>query len=182
MKPSTVIALLCVCAVAQVAIAQEALPLAADPLIYQREGVAVGCGVRLTGGEPNSVRPSIWFDVSFNVFRRGVAIAQAIGYEIRRSGFEGDSVPSRVPLQSAWLKAANGQAKLGENAQRVDTLVYTLLIDDALTLFEAVGQGQPLSLGIKRWGERVESVYSGTAALTDQSRQQIADCLDRLLE
>jgi hypothetical protein len=184
MKTYTFLFLICASlpALASAAAAQNAPPISADALVYARDGVVNGCGVRLTGGAPNASGPSTWFDVSVNVFRRDIAIAQAIAYEIRRSDFTGDSRPARVPLQSAWLRSADGKARLGENAERLDTLAYTLLTEDALALFDAIARGQPLSVGLKRWGDRVDSVYSGTPALADQTREQIGECLATLLQ
>jgi hypothetical protein len=160
----------------------SAIPLAAQSLVYQRDGAVQGCGVRLTGGEPSALGASAWFDVSFNVFRRGVALAQSIAYEIRRSAYAGDSRPARVPVQSTWLKAADGRARLGENNQRRETLVYTLALDDALSLFEAVGSGRAVSIGIKRWGQPTDSVYTGAPELTAETREQIGECLARLAQ
>jgi hypothetical protein len=172
------------CACAQVALAQDAreFGLAAQSLVYQRDGVVQGCGVRLTGGEPNASAPSSWLDVSFNVFRRGVALAQAIAYEIGRSEYAGDSRPSSVPIQSTWLKPAEGKARLGENSERRESLVYPLGLDDALALFQAVAQNEPVIIGVKRWGQRTDSVYTGKAVLDSDTRARIGECLTSLLE
>jgi hypothetical protein len=121
---------------------------------------------------------SSWFDVSFNVFRRGFGLAQAIVYEIRPSGYEGDARPATVAVQSTWLKATDeGSARLGENTQRRDALVYSLVVDDVLSLFEAVARARPISLGIRRWGQRVDAVYTGVPSLGDDARKQITSCL-----
>ena len=151
----------------------------AQPVLHLREGRVQGCGVRLTGGEAGKAASS-WFDVSFNVFRRGVGIAQSIAYEIRRSEFEGDSHPSIVPVRSTWLKAAEGSARLGENTERRDTLIYTMVMDDVLVLFEALARGEPLTIGIKRWGQRVDAVYTGAPVLSIESRNRISTCLEDL--
>jgi hypothetical protein len=157
------------------------IPLAAQPLVHARDGKVQGCGVRLTGGEPG-VAASAWFDVSFNVFRRGVALAQSIAYEIKRSSYDGDARPARVAVQSAWLKAPQGAARLGENTERRDTLVYPLVLDDALGLFRALAAGEPLTVGIKRWDQRNAAVYAGKPVLTSEARQEIGNCLARLVE
>jgi hypothetical protein len=187
MKAAAVVGLVglaCVVAASHPARAQgaPAIPLAAQSLVYQRDGAVQGCGVRLTGGEPSALGASAWFDVSFNVFRRGIALAQSIAYEIRRSAYAGDSRPARVPVQSTWLKAADGRARLGENDQRRETLVYTLALDDALSLFEAVGSGRAVSIGIKHWGQPTDSVYTGAPELTAETREQIGECLARLAQ
>src|SRR5687767_5335597 len=108
------------------ALAQDALPIAAESIVHEREGSIIGCGVRLTGGSTGARGPSSWFDVSFNVFGGGIALAQAVAYEMRHSGIAGDSQPSRVPVQSAWIAAGAGSAKLGENLERHESLVYSL--------------------------------------------------------
>jgi hypothetical protein len=152
----------------------------AVPLVHVREGEVHGCGVRLTGGEPNAAA-SAWFDVSFNLFRRGFGLAQSIAYEMKRSGYEGEGRPARVHVQSTWLKAADeGSARLGENTERRESLVYSLVIDDVLALFEAVGSGRSVMLGMRQWGQRMDVVYTGIAALTEDSRRQIAACLSAL--
>jgi hypothetical protein len=184
MKAAVLVGLVC-CAVAasQPILAQTgSIPFAAQSLVYNRDGAVQGCGVRLTGGAPSATGASTWFDVSFNVFRRGIALAQSIAYEIRRSAYQGDSRPARVAVQSTWLKVGDGSARLGENTERRETLVYTLVLDDALALFEAVASGRPVSVGIKRWGQPTASVYAGAPELTSETREQIAACLARLAE
>lgn len=157
------------------------VPIAAQPLVYMKDGAVQGCGLRLTGGEPSATGASSWFDVSFNVFRRDVALAQSIAYEIKHSEYEGDSRPARVAVQSTWLRAPVGGTRLGENTERRESLIFTLLMEDALSLFEAVATGQPVTLGIKRWGQRVDSVYTGTPAVSAESRGVIGNCLAALV-
>ena len=151
----------------------------AEPLRHVRDGEVHGCGLRLTGGAPGK-QASSWFDVSFNVFRRGPGLAQSIAYEIRRSEYDGDSRPTQVPVQSTWLRLYDGIARVGENVERRDTLVYTLLMDDVLALFEAVANGDPVTLGIKRWGQRVDAVYTGAPLISTDSRDRMSTCLAEL--
>lgn len=181
MKSHTLSILICAALVCADAGAQDALPIAAGALTFEREGAVNGCGVRLTGGAVGAGGPSTWFDVSFNVFRHGIALAQATAFEIRRADFTGESPTARVPLQSAWLRTANGNATLGENNERADTLVYPLRDEAVFELFDAVARGQTLSVGVQRWGDRVDAVYSGAPVLTDQTREQIGECLEKLL-
>ena len=148
----------------------------AQPLLHVRNGQVQGCGLRLTGGEPGK-QASSWFDVSFNLFRSGPGLAQSIAYEIKRSEYAGDSRPTQVPVQSTWLKVHDGAARLGENTERRDTLVYTLLMDDVLALFEAVANGDPVTLGIKRWGQRTDVVYTGAPLISSDSRDRMSTCL-----
>lgn len=166
---------------ATAAYSQSTLPalIEAQPLHHVRDGRVEGCGVRLTGGEPDKAASS-WFDVSFNIFRHGVGVAQAIAYEIRRSEFAGNSRPAIVPVRSTWLKAGEGSARLGESSERGESLVYQMAIDDVLVLFAALANGEPVSLGIKRWGQRVDAVYVGAPVLSSDSRHRIGRCLDNL--
>lgn len=164
------------------ALAQDALPLAAESIVHEREGSVVGCGVRVTGGRASARGPSSWFDISFNVFKRGIALAHAVAYELRQSGVAGDSRPLRVPVQSAWIAAGAGSAKLGENLERRESLVYSLAFEDAVSLFDAAAHGQPLRLGIKTWGQGSASVHGGTPDLSGDTRDRIADCVARLTQ
>lgn len=178
------LALVALCGLAPIgaACAQSAreLPIEASALVHMREGEVQGCGLRLTGGEPKPDASS-WFDVSFNVFRRGFGLAQSIVYEIKPSGYEGDARPAKVAVQSTWLKAGDeGSVRLGENTDRRDSLVYSLVVDDVLSLFEAVARKQPVTLGIRQWGQRVDAVHSGVPALSDDARRQITSCLAAL--
>ena len=156
------------------------MPIAAQPLVHARNGAVQGCGARLTGGESTPAGSSAWFDVSFNVFRSGHALVQSYAYEFRRSEYDGEARPAQVPLQSAWLKAPQGAARLGENSERRDTLIYSLVLDEALALFEALAAGEQVTVGIKRWDRRNASVYAGKPELTDEGRRRIAECLVRL--
>jgi hypothetical protein len=154
------------------------LPISAQALIHERDGRVQGCGVRLTGGEP-AAQVSSWFDVSFNLFRPGFGLAQSIAYEIRRSA-DGESRPQKVPVRSTWLRASEGSTRVGENTERRDSLVYTLLADDVLALFEALASEQPLTVGIKRWTQRADSVYVARPLLNGDSRERISACLAAL--
>ena len=164
------------------ALAQESLPLAAEALVHEREGSVIGCGIRVTGGQSELRRASLWFDVSVNIFRRGIAIAQAVAYELPQSPGTGESRPARVPVQSASIGINAGSAKLGESRERQDSLVYTLTIDEAISLFDAVGRGSPLRVGVKRWTERTASVHVGPAPLDTDARARIADCVARIAD
>ena len=156
------------------------MPITAQALVHERDGAIHGCGARLTGGEAPATAPSAWFDVSFNVFRGGYALAQSYAYELRRSDYDGEARPARVAVQSAWLKAAHATARVGENSERRDALVYSLVLDDAVALFRALAAGEPVTVGIKRWDRRVAAVYAGTPALSAEGRQTIAECFVRL--
>ena len=158
------------------------MPMAAQPLVHERAGAVEGCGARLTGGRAAPAATSAWFDVSFNVFRGGVALAQSYAYELKRSDYDGEARPSRVQVQSAWLKGPQRSARLGENMERRDTLVYSLALDDAVALFEALAAGETVTIGIKRWDERAAVVYAGRPELSEEGRRLMADCLARLTE
>jgi hypothetical protein len=176
------ILLYCIAVVCLVPTAHAAeMPMTVEPLVHEHDGLVRGCGARLTGGEAAPAAPSEWFDVSFNVFRGGVALAQSYVYEIRHSE-DGESRPARVPVQSAWLKGPSSPARLGENTDRRDALVYPLAADDALALFQAVAAGATMNVGIKRWGELADTVYSGKPTFSEDGRRIIADCLARLTE
>ena len=180
MRPTRkILALMTMLAFAPCAQADE-VPIAAQPLVHERDGAVQGCGARLTGGEARQAGPSAWFDVSFNVFRDGVALAQSYAYELKPSYYEGEARPARVPVQSAWLKAPQRSTRLGENTERRDTLVYRLVLDDAVALFQALAAGDTVTIGIKRWDQASASVYAGKPELSEQGRQEIADCLTRL--
>ena len=155
------------------------MPLQAQPLTHARDGQVRGCGLRLTGGE--AAKPvSSWFDVSFNVFDSGVGLAQSIAYELRRSEYDGESRPARVPVRSTWIKAAEGSTRRGENIERRETLIYTLLAEDVLALFEAVAEGRTITIGIRRWGELADSVHTGTPVLDEAARDDVSACLAHL--
>jgi hypothetical protein len=182
MRPTpTILVFAAMLAFAACAHADE-VPIAAQPLVHERDGAVQGCGARLTGGEAVQAGSSAWFDVSFNVFRDGVALAQSYAYELRPPYYDGEARPARVPVQSAWLKAPQRSTRLGENRQRSDTLVYRLVLDDAVALFEALAAGDTVTIGIKRWDRRTASIYAGKPELSEQGRRQIADCLARLTQ
>lgn len=156
--------------------AASPMPLQVQPLTHTREGQVQGCGLRLTGGE--AARPvSSWFDVSINVFSSGLALAQSIAYELRRSEYDGESRPARVPVRSTWVKARDGSPRRGENTERRDTLVYTLLAEDVLAVFEAVAEGRTVTVGIRRWGEPTDSIHTGAPGLGEAAREEVSACL-----
>ena len=137
----------------------------------------------MTGGQPRAKGGSSWFDVSFNVYRRDIAIVQAIGYQIPQPQYDTESRPERVAMQRAWLKveAAGGLTRLGENIAVRDSVIYTVTVDEAASLFAAVAKGQRLAVGMKRWGQAQETVYAGAPNLDDDTRRQVGACLEALV-
>lgn len=156
-----------------------AMPVAAHALTHAREGQVQGCGLRLTGGAAGRAASS-WFDVSFNVFARGIGLAQSIAYELTRSEFDGEARPARVPVRSTWVQTAAESPRRGENLERRDTLIYTLLAEDVLALFEAAAESRSVTLGIRRWGEREDAVYRTKLELDEGVRSELHACLSRL--
>ncbi len=142
-----------------------------------------GCGVRVTGGRTEPKGPSSWFDASFNVYRQGPALVQAIGYEIAPPEFDEQTPPERVAIQRAWLKVedATGTTRLGENAYVRDSLVYALTMDEAVALFAGLAKGKRFAIGVRRWGQREETVYVGTPQLDDEQRRELGTCLAGLV-
>ena len=159
-------------------LAAPPVAIEAQPITHVRGGSVQGCGVRLTGGQPG-LPASSWFDVSLNIFERGVGLAQSIAYELRRSEV-GESRPTRVPLQTTWVAPEGRNARVGENSERKDSLIYAILLDDMLALFEAVASEAPLTLGVRRWDQREDIVYTGSAVLTSDARQKMSTCLSAL--
>ena len=179
MKTVAVLALALALTVPDATAASSALPVAAQALTHAREGTVQGCGLRLTGGETG--RPaSSWFDVSFNVFGRGIGLAQSIAYELTRSEYDGEARPARVPVRSTWVQAEAGSPRRGENLERRETLVYTLLAEDVLALFEAAARNRSVTLGIRRWGEPEDAVYRATLELDERARSELHACLAHL--
>ena len=177
---SWIAALSCLAAVPAAAAESGApLALAAQPLTHVRDGQVQGCGLRLTGGVAGR-EASSWFDVSVSVFGAGGGLVQAVVYELRRSEYEGEARPERVPVRSAWVRAGEGATRRGENVERRDTLVYRLLAEDALALFEALAEGRSITVGIRRWGEREDSVYTGAPMLDESARAEVGACLGLL--
>ena len=158
-------------------------PLGVEPLAHSRGGTVEGCGLRVTGGRAEKQSGSMWFDVSFNVYRRGFALVQAIAYEMPPPRYEEESRPKRVAVQRAWLKPQNadGSTRLGETTEVRETLVYPVTLDEAARLFQAVAAGEPLLIGFRAWGQARESVFGGTASLGADGRDRLAACFNALV-
>ena len=159
------------------------LPLAAEALTHARGNAVQGCGMRLTAGETRRGTDSVWVDLSVNVYRRGIALVQAIAYEIAPPRYEETSRPQRLRVQRAWVKpeSAAGTTRLGENTEALETLVYGLTLDDAAALFAAVAAGDPIAVGVRAWGRPRETLIAGRVTLNDDTRARIADCLNALV-
>jgi hypothetical protein len=154
------------------------MALTAQPLTHVRDGQVQGCGLRLTGGKAGRAASS-WFDVSVNVFGAGGSLVQSVVYEIKASD-DGEARPARVPVRSTWIRVGEGSPRRGENIERRKTLVYSLLGDDALALFEALAEGRTIAVGIRRWREPEESVHKGAPVLDEAARAAVAECLGSL--
>ena len=159
------------------------LPMAAEALVHHTGNGIEGCGVRITGGRVAARSRSIWLDLSFNVYRRGPALVQAIAYDMQPSRYGDEVQPNRIAVQRAWVKprSAGGSTRLGENTQTRDAVVYAVTLDDAAALFQASASLQPIVVGVRAWNEQREWVFEGTPVLTDPGRAQLADCLTALV-
>lgn len=160
------------------------VPLAAEALTHTRDGAVEGCGLRFTGGHIAIGAKSVWLDLSINVYRRGVAIVQALAYEIDRPRYEvPETPPQRVPVQRAWIKsqAAAGSTRLGETTEVRDSLVYRVTFDDAAAVLQAVASDQAIAMGVRPWGRPRETVLAGHVTVRNDSRARIADCLTALV-
>lgn len=155
------------------------MALAAQPLTHAREGQVQGCGLRLTGGVAGR-EASSWFDVSVSVFGAGGGLVQAVVYELRRSDYDGEARPQRVPVRSTWVRVGEGSTRRGENVERRDTLVYRMLAEDALAVFEALAEGRSITVGIRGWDEPEDSVYTGAPVLDEPARAEVGACLGLL--
>lgn len=149
------------------------------PLEHVRDGRVQGCGLRFTVGAP-AQPSSAWLDVSVNVFRRGIGLAQAILYEIGRSEYDGESRPATVPVQRAWVKAPGVDPRVGEALEQRESLIYRMVAEDVLALFEATARGEPVVLGIKRWGASGETVHTGVPVMPPPARAAVSACLETL--
>ncbi len=129
------------------------------------------------------MRPSIWLDVSFNVYRSGLALVQALAYTIPASTLDGEARPRRLAVQRAWVQQEEGRGvtRAGENTERREMLVYALTLEDVGALFEAVSTGRPLTLAVTPWDERRETILKGVAALSDKNRADTTACLEALV-
>jgi hypothetical protein len=158
------------------------LMMQAEALVHERAGAVHGCGVRLTGGQPEPARSSAWLDLSINVYRSGVGLVQTIVYDVPRPQFDVRTPPVRSALQSAWLRSEDmqGSTRRGENRERSDRLVYQVVIDELVPLFEAARTGQTIVFGVKSWNETTERVYSGKPRMSDESSYRLGLCLDMI--
>ena len=163
--------------------AAERMPLGASALTHGQAAQIQGCGVRVTAGRAAQKSKSLWMDLSFNVYASGVALVQAIAYEMPPSTYEGEAKPRRLSVQRAWVKPRDesGTTRLGENTEARDTLIYALTLEDAIRLFGAVAAAEPLAIGMRPWGEPREWLFEGIAELPDGARAEIATCLAALV-
>jgi hypothetical protein len=184
MKAIAALLLACAACMTSPAIAQSAVEVSMDvATLVHAGGLIRGCGVRVTGGRADPKGPSSWFDASLNVYSRGPALVQAIGYEIAPPEFDVQTRPERVAIQRAWLKVedATGTTRLGENTDVRDSLVYAVTMDEAADLFAGLAKGKRLAIGVRRWGQREETVYVGTPELNEDRRRQLGACLETLV-
>jgi hypothetical protein len=159
--------------------------IVAIPQMQLKDGKVSGCGYQLKAMPIDAAaqrKPAVMLDVSFNVY------AQTFG--LMKGGAEhlNLSDPTKgvnKPISSFWLKLKDQPAPtpLGGKTIPAETrgyLLYGVEFSQTMPLFDAVMSDMPMLLGVHVKGEPVERIYSGTAKVANEEKQQILDCLSEL--
>lgn len=155
-----------------------------QPLMYMKDGVVHGCGLRIMGGTEKADGEFRMFDVSLSVYAAGVTILKAVSYDVTPAEAKSNKPARRVNVVSAWVKAPNEPATKPIGAVRQSesevALLYTTQVDALVAVLKAQSQGAPMNVGIRRLGESAERIQSGPIALSSEERKQLSQCISEL--
>jgi len=160
----------------------------AEPQMQIKDGAIQGCGYRLKS-IPQSLAgltSVIVLDTSFNIYAKGKALLKGGAVRVAvKAGAPGKAENRQIA--SFWIKAQgekptkalNGKVIPGETQ---GYLLYVETIAAVAKLFDSVADGTPLTIGVRVKGEGIDRIYSGVAQLSDQDRNQGAQCLNDLVK
>ena len=170
--------------------AQNIVPtkMSGQPLMYMKDGEVNGCGIRIIGGRP-TINGAVWewFDVSINVYEHGGGLVKIVSYDVDEPKMRaGGLKPKPLPVRSGWLKAAGKSGTTpakGKSAVADDgaSLMYGSDLDRTMPLFSAYFQRETVSIGVRRVGDKTETIYSGVVTMDDNEDQQLRSCLRDLV-
>jgi hypothetical protein len=162
-----------------------AVSMQGQPLIYSDAGNTTGCGVRIVGvvDPVPGQRDFRSFDISANMYARGVAVGKAIG-EMRSTSSPISAGARRQPLYGAWWKRDGDEpfAPVGKSfaasAGDKGAYLFQSTLTSSFDFVLAVIKGHEIQVGL-RWQSDKEAIYTGTVGLTDDERRQIASCVSQ---
>lgn len=166
----------------------EQATLVAEPQMQIKDGEILGCGYRLKS-IPKSFDglPSvIVLDTAFNIYAQGLALLKGGAVRVVvKAGAPGQTTNRQI--ESFWMKAPSEKPTRSLNgkvmpAETQGYLLYGESFGAVAKLFDAVADGTPLTVGARIKGEGVDRIYSGVAQLSDQDRNQGAQCLNDLVK
>ena len=169
---------------AQVMIEAE---MTGQPLLYSKNGVVEGCGVRVVGvitpmpGEKTFKT----FDISANFWKSGAALVKMIGAEFPIANVTPNQAQRKV-LNNGWLKAEGktpaAPADDGFKASATDKGAYLFAVnfDSSADFVMAAAQNERVQVAVN-WDGKAEWIYSGTVKITQQEKIQLAQCTKEVI-
>lgn len=159
----------------------------AEPQMQVKDGEVQGCGYRLTA-MPNSYAESssvLVIDTSFNIYASaGIALLKGGALQVPvKGGTPGKG--TNKPIESFWLKATSAKPTAALNGKVIPAetkgyLLYGVTLDSVVSLFGAVIEGSAITIGMRLKGESIDYIYAGVVQLSDQDKEQGAQCVTDL--
>ena len=166
----------------------EQAVVVAEPQMQVKDGAIQGCGYRFKS-VPRSfegLRSVLVLDTSFNVYAEGLVLLKGGAIRVAvKEGSPGQSTNTKI--ETFWMKAQGEMPTraLGGKvipAENQGYLLYGETMAAVTKLFSALAEGTPLTFGVRVKGEGLDRIYSGVAQLSDQDREQGAQCLSDLVK
>lgn len=181
---------LCLVLMASSALAQAVFPsdIRGQPLMYMKDGIVEGCGVRFLIIDIVPGRNVVpVYDMSFNLYRTFAAV-KAGSYDVHidelRAG-KPMGTEKRVSLTTAWLKAANTPATTPLNGMHQSDdkgfFLYEADVERVTPLFLAVMRGESISVGARREKDKGDRIFAGPVKLDPAELEQLTQCAAELV-
>ena len=158
-----------------------------QPLIYTDAGKPNGCGIRIVGiiDSPANGKSFRSFDVSINVYSRGVAVGKVVG-EVNVPTAAGNATSTRQPLFGAWLRSGDQEpvAPVGNSfkpSSEKGAYLFQAGLSASLDLLISILKQQEIQVGV-RWQRDIEAIYTGTPLLQDDERRQVVSCVEQVFK
>jgi hypothetical protein len=165
----------------------EQAHVVADLQMQVKGGAIQGCGYRLKGMPKDFAgsRSLILLDASFNFYSEGLALLKGGAAQVTvKEG--GPTNPVNKPIESFWLKAPAEKPTTAVNnkvmpAETKGYLLYGVNVESVMSLFTAVWDKKPITIGVRIKGEPIDRIYVGTAQLSSEDSAQGNQRMDELL-
>jgi hypothetical protein len=159
-----------------------------QPLIYTKDGVITGCGLRVLGAEQSPKKPLLLIDSSFQIDSRfyGVIAKFTARYGVMKDGVL--SIKSTAIVERGWYRIDGMNPTKPKNGNYIATteptggVFYVTNTAEDIQMLVAMLEGETIEMGMKLKGDPGEIIRFGKLNMSDPERMRTSSCIATLLK